>query len=190
MIAFDGIAEVDWMEELDEMSEWNTRHLLSAFALLGIPKSLLDIGCGNGTMVHTARSLGVEALGVDQLVQDDWGEWFIRHNLVNAYKAPRPAEQVWCIEVAEHLDSTAHATLCDTLIDNLQDHGILVFSAAHPNQGGMGHVAERPARYWMDQFSLRSLSYNQVKTVQLSLLWGNIGSPLYWLPANIQVYEK
>lgn len=186
-MTFDGIPEKDWLEELEGVQDWNRRHALAIFALLGFPRTLLDVGCGDGTMVKTARSLGIEAFGVDQLENEGW---FYQHNLVNPFKADKKCQQVWCIEVAEHLDATAHATLCDTLNDNLEDHGLLVFSAAHPNQGGMGHVSERPTKYWMDQFSLRELGYRKDLTVNLSLLWSNIGSPLYWLSSNILIFEK
>jgi len=187
-MTFDGIDEQDWFDELEGVREWNIRHCLTALAVLGIPETLLDVGCGDGTMVKTALSLGINAFGVDQLVST--GDMFINHNLVNHFSFEPRCQQVWCIEVAEHLDPSAHATLCDTLNNNLEDHGILLFSAAHPNQGGMGHVAERPPKYWIDQFALRDLSYNQVLTVRMSLLWSNIDSPLYWLASNVLIFNK
>ena len=51
MPVYDGTTREEWLNGLKETSEYNVRHLLSAFALMGIPKSYLDVGCGDGAMV-------------------------------------------------------------------------------------------------------------------------------------------
>lgn len=201
MDTYDGISEQDWRKELTFQREWNKRHLLSLFSMLGIPQSMLDVGCGDGTMVGLARDLGVDAYGVDQLIDKDENErWYFHHNLVNLFTLETNAHRVTsiavnlvlCLEVAEHLDASAHATLCDTLTLNLKvgRGNYLVFSAAFPNQGGMGHIAERPSKYWLNQFSLRGMNYRRDLTTQLSLLWSNIDSPLYWLASNVLIFER
>lgn len=189
---YDGLTRDEWSAELDETSEWVSRHAMCAFALLGRPATLWDIGCGNGTLVNVARRLGILAFGVDQLVDETWGPDFFHHNLVDPFTHEAKAEQVYCLEVAEHIHESAHATLCDSLVGQLKQGSgnFLIFSSAFPNQGGMGHVAERPAKYWLDQFSLRNLNYRKDITINLSLLWNSIGSPLYWLPMNVMVFEK
>jgi len=190
---YDGITEKEWIEELSKFGLWNIRHALSIFSLFGVPESMLDVGCGEGVMVRAARMLGVEAYGVDQLVDEKkWQHYFSHSNLVDIFKLRNPVSMVICLEVAEHLHQTAHPTLCTTLSDNLKSGSgnFLIFSAAYPNQGGIGHVSERPSKYWLDELALRGLNYRKDLTVNLSLLWSNIGSPLYWLPANVLVFEK
>lgn len=191
---FDGLTSEMWQDELNPLSPWNTRHLLAAFAAFGVPASMLDVGCGDGTMVKTARALGCEAYGVDQLVDETWANYFYNKNLVDLFLLPgdKQVEQVWCLEVAEHLHESSHSTLCDTLHQNLAPGrgNFLIFSAAFPNQGGMGHVAERPSKYWLDELTLRGFNYRKDLTVKLSLFWSNIESPLYWLAANVMVFEK
>ena len=191
-VMYDGKTREEWEQELSLQRDWNIRHILSLFALLGIPNSLLDVGCGDGAMVKTAKKLGVDSFGIDQLIKEGPSTLFLHVNLVDKFLLISPMNMVLCLEVAEHLDQSAHATLCDTLAENLAEGrgNYLVFSAAFPNQGGMGHVSERPSKYWQDQFSLRNLNYRKDLTVGLSLLWSNIGSPLYWLPANVMVFEK
>lgn len=197
-MTYDNISKDDWFLELEPQMSWNDRHALAAFSLLGIPKSLLDVGCGMGRVVHVADALGSDAYGVDQLITPREDQWiqinnrFFHANLVEKFDLPEPVNMVWCTEVAEHLDPSAHATLCDTLCDNLAEGrgNYLVFSSAYPNQSGTGHVSERPAMYWKDQFALRNLNWRKDLTVNLALLWSNIGSPLYWLAANVMVFEK
>ena len=191
MATYDGVPRDAWVDELKPQNEWNYRHLLLAFALLGKPASMLDVGCGLGSAVEAAHNLGVLAFGVDQLINYE-SDYFFHANLVEKFLLEEKVNLVWCTEVGEHLDASAHATLCDTLAENLLEgrENYLVFSSAYPNQGGTGHLAERPAKYWKDQFALRDLNFRKDLTVNLSLLWSNIGSPLYWLPANVLVFEK
>lgn len=189
---FDGYSSQLWMNGLTMMDKFNIRHFMTLVGLIGIPESYLDVGCGTGATVKIATRIGIEAFGVDQLVEESWGTNFYHHNLVNPFALPHPVNLVTCFEVAEHLHETAHATLCDTLCSNLREGrgNYLVFSAARPGQGGTGHIACRPAEYWGDQFSLRQLNFNLDITMALGLLWSNIRTPLNYLWDNVMVFEK
>jgi len=191
-VTYDGFSHDLWTEGLNDSSLFNIRHLLCAFARLGIPKSYLDIGCGTGTMVNTARMLGVDAFGVDQLVEEGtWPSHFYHKNLVDYFKLPQEVELVTCIEVGEHLHESAHATLCDTICNNLAHGGnYLIFSAARPGQGGTGHISCRPAEYWAQEFIARGLTQNLHLTMNLALLFSNINTPLNYWWDNLMVFEK
>lgn len=187
---YDGELRETWENGLEPTNAYNVRHLLTIFARLGIPKSYLDVGCGTGIMVKTARVLGVEAFGVDQLVQPDWPPYFFHANLVSYFKLPEPVELVTCIEVGEHLHESAHHTLCDTLADNVAGGGTLIFSAARPGQGGTGHISCRPAEYWGNEFTLRKMTMDHVLTMNMALLFSNINSPLNYFHDNLMVWKK
>lgn len=180
------------MEELRPQEDWILRHFYTAIALLGTPHSMLDVGCGFGWLPYYAIQVGVDAYGVDQLCSVNGKGYLFHKNLVEKFDLGEQVEMVWCTEVAEHLDPSAHSTLCDTLADNLKEGrgNYLVFSSAFPNQGGNVHVSERPSKYWLDQFAMRDLGFRKDLTVSLSLLWSNINSPLYWLACNVMVFEK
>lgn len=188
---YDGFSKDLWLSGLTETDGYNVKHLLSLFALIGVPKSYLDVGCGTGAMVKTAEKLGVFAYGVDQLVDDTWPKNFFHKNLVDRFLLPGgPVELVTSFEVGEHLHESAHSTYAGTLCDNLLPGGYLVFSAARPGQGGTGHVACRPAEHWHHEFQLRGVAYNGFMTMNLALLWSNIKSPLNYMWDNLIVFNK
>lgn len=183
----------EWMQLLAQHDSWNERHLLSAFSVLGIPTSMLDLGCGTGVMVKSSRLLKVDAYGVDQLPHPEM--YLIRHDLNNPFvlgeQVARPnVQMVISLEVAEHINPENHDTFCDTISRHVQPHGTLVFAAAHPGQDGEGHVGVKPAYYWRDKLHARDFNYNESLTMKLSLAWRNMGSPLMWLSCNVQVFEK
>lgn len=191
-LLFDGFSRSHWMNGLKEMDTYNVKHLLAIFALFGIPESYMDVGCGTGVMVRTAVKLGTRAYGLDQLVEPNWGENFFCVNLVDPFRLAEPVDIVTSFEVAEHIHESAHATFCDTLCSNLKmgpEH-YLIFSAARPGQGGTGHVACRPAEYWHNEFILRGLSYNDVLTMNLALLFMRIRSPLNYMHDNLMVFSR
>jgi len=193
MTTYDGESKENWMRGLVSMDRWNVKHILAAFALLWPVESYLDVGCGDGIMVQTARKLGVRAYGVDQLVDETWPPYFYHKNLVDYFENPEgQVDLVTCIEVAEHIHESAHATLCDTICNNLKEgtNKFLLFSAARPGQDGTGHVACRPASYWAEQFIMRGLTANDQMTMNLALLWNRIKSPLNYFYDNLAVFHK
>ena len=193
MTTYDGESHENWMRGLESMDRWNRKHLLAMFALLDVPATYLDVGCGNGRMVNVAKQLGVDAFGVDQLVEPDWPPYFFHKNLVDYFELPdgKKADIITCIEVAEHIHKSAHPTLADTLCKNLAlgDNKFLVFSAARPGQGGTGHIACRTNDYWAEEFILRGLTANDQVTMNLALLMAKIKSPLNYFADNLMVFN-
>lgn len=187
---FDGVPVEEWLNGLRDMRDNNIKHILSTFAYFGVPKSFLDVGCGDGTTVEFARKIGVEAFGVDQLVQPDWPKYYYYQNLVDPFLLPEPVEMVYTLEVAEHLHETSHGTFMDTLNKNLLPGGRLIFTAALPGQDGTGHVATRPPVYWRRELTSRGMTFSRMDTINLALLWSHIQSPFDHLAANLQVFTK
>ena len=197
-VTYDGRPIEEWMDGLKEMDLNNIRHLLSLFGFLGIPESYLDVGCGTGIMVKIAQKLGVRSYGIDQLVDEsdkvNWPDGFHHINLVDFWEAPEPVDVVTCVEVAEHIHPTAHATLCRTLCQNIKegpDH-YLIFSAARPGQLGAGHFPDacRPAEYWHEQMLVYNMHFDKEATMNLALLFSNTRSNLNYWWDNLIVFQR
>jgi hypothetical protein len=96
------------------------------------------------------------------------GDRFLPHDLagpVPEHLAGR-FDLAACLEVAEHLP----ATRADSLISDLCALApIVVFSAAIPGQGGVGHVNEQWPDYWTARFALSGF---EVSGALRWLVWG------------------
>jgi len=177
-----------WRAGLSEFDAYNVQALLAIFALWGVPRSYLDVGCGTGVMVRTARALGVNALGIDQLE----GEYTRVADLCQPIDLERQFDLVTCIEVAEHLPESVADTLCQTLIRHVAPRGKLVFTAAPVGQEGYGHKNMQSAFWWRSKMyayaSERGLDYRRDRTVELQLLWTYCTGNLMHLPSSLQVF--
>jgi SAM-dependent methyltransferase len=120
------------------------------------PRRVIDVGCGTGDWLAVCRELGVaEVCGLD-------GPWVDRGRLrippecfhaadLSQPLPPRgPFDLVLSLEVAEHLAEACAAAF----IASLTGLGpVVLFSAAVPFQGGVGHVNEQWPAYWAAHFA-------------------------------------
>lgn len=125
-------------------------------------KSVVDIGCANGTWLSVFDSLGVhDYVGID-------GDWvnskqllipetrFIQKDLSNEFcDFDRNFDLAVSIEVAEHLPESRAISFVKYLT-SLSDY--VLFSAAIPGQGGTGHVNEQWQSYWAKLFEKQGYS--------------------------------
>lgn len=118
------------------------------------PQRVYDIGCGEGHWGKYFESLGCSVTGIDgDYVATRVLDNFIEADLEMQLPALDKADLVICLEVAEHL-SPARA---DSFVEELcaMAHAIL-FSAAIPYQGGVGHINEQWPSYWLEKFATHS----------------------------------
>lgn len=119
--------------------------------------SVLDVGCGRGAWLSVWHQKGVERVrGIDgdyvkesELLID--AQSFVPSDLSKpkSVALEESFDLVQCLEVAEHLPASA----ADDLVEFLTSRGkVVLFSAATPGQGGLGHVNEQPHRYWLEKF--------------------------------------
>jgi SAM-dependent methyltransferase len=145
-----------FFEQLDPFSTDSARVVLPLIVPLLSPRSAIDLGCGTGGWLEVLREFGIEdVLGVDgDYVDRDQlripVERFMPANLALPLGLDRRFDLVICIEVGEHLPATSAATLVQTITEL---GTVVLFSAAIPFQGGVGHVNEQWPDYWRDLFA-------------------------------------
>ncbi|MSR77936.1 MAG: hypothetical protein EXS63_06915 [Candidatus Omnitrophica bacterium] len=119
------------------------------------PKSVVDVGCGIGAALSLFQKKGVPVvLGIE-------GPWIKRNYLLIAekdlliqdlsqpFQISQKFDLALSIEVAEHLPENA----ADHFVEHLTKLApVIVFAAAIPGQGGIGHVNEQWPEYWCGKF--------------------------------------
>lgn len=147
-----------------EVGDWDgfARAILHLFPV----RSVLDVGCGGGRLLEALRTVdptlrlkGADASAPALERARRRGLDVQPLDLVSLRAAEVPAaaralggfDLVVCLEVAEHFPSW-HAP---KLLSLLTRFPTIVFSAAHPLQGGVLHVNEQPPEHWIRRFAER-----------------------------------
>ena len=146
------------------ISEWSSKSaqvIIPIIIELAHPRSVVDVGCGDGAWLSVFHKLGVtDLLGIDgdHVTKDILRilpENFISQDLNHPISLDRRFDVAICLEVAEHLNASSAETLVASLT-NLSD--ILIFSAAIPFQPGDRHINLQWPEYWISLFSQRGFS--------------------------------
>ena len=152
------------------------------------PQSVVDIGCGIGTWLATARDLGARrAVGLE-------GPWVTTAALADGSLEilPTDLEQPFalgerfdlavCMEVAEHLSPARAESFVGDLC-RLAPH--VLFSAAVPGQGGTNHVNEQWQSYWASLFAKQGFG---ARDIIRPALWHDRAVE-YWYRQNAVLYS-
>lgn len=154
-------------------------------------KSAVDLGCGVGTWLSVLEKRGAtEVCGIDgSWVNNDYLEIqkdnFIENNFskdVNP-NVNRTFDLAISLEVAEHLPSSSAEGFVSSLT-NLSE--VVLFSAAIPRQGGVGHINEQWADYWITLFENRG--YVAIDIIR-KRIWNDESIPK-WYRQNALVFVK
>jgi cyclopropane fatty-acyl-phospholipid synthase-like methyltransferase len=176
----------EWKIHLEKFDVWNERLLFAYLATFGRPPSILDIGCGTGAMVKLARLNGIEAVGIDQLEMEPPD---ITHDLEKPIDLGKKYGLVICLEVVEHISEFNEDIILRTIQNHAHKNGMLLFSAAHPGQGGDHHKNLRSAKYWRSMLFHRGMNYREDITNRMRIAWLNIPHPMDWLISNVQLFD-
>jgi len=131
-------------------------------------KSMLDIGCGPGGNVEFARSLGIDAYGIDGDVSSlpDKDYFSAIDYRIGPSELSRRFDLGWCMEFAEHIDEQ----YVDNFFTDFSLCEIMCFTAAPPGWGGVGHVNEQKTLYWLRQFKARGWRFDLLKTLRFRFI--------------------
>lgn len=153
------------------------------------PRSLVDVGCGMGTWLDAARSLGVSDLrGYEgewvQALEPAYPRLDIRvADLEQPLRLDRTFDLAISMEVAEHLTpERADGFVADLVA--LAPH--VLFSAAVPGQGGNNHINEQWQSYWADRFAKHGYG---PRDIVRPAVWED-RRVAYWYRQNAVLYSK
>lgn len=181
-------------EQSAATSDDASRCILAAFSYLGIPETMIDLGCGPGAMCKVASRLGCISDGFDHAIDQlsvvgnvslHRADLTDRHAMLTGLSA----DLVLCLEVAEHIASGEDEEILLQNINATTD-SVLLFSAATPGQGGCGHVNERPHDYWRGKLTDLELVEDNVMTSQLRRVWLDVAPAAWWYGQNIMVWKR
>lgn len=126
------------------------------------PQSVLDVGCGTGISLDYFKSKGLKVHGIEgselAISKARNPDLISTGDLNTPIHLDEEFDLVWCFEVAEHI----HPKYVGELLGTLTSHGNrILLSAARPGQGGLGHLNEQPAEYWIQKMEERGFACDQ-----------------------------
>jgi hypothetical protein len=177
----------DFYDQRNIRTEHAAATVLGLIRRLVPVRSAVDVGCGVGTWL---KALDVPVRGID-------GPWvdrkhlvipedrFTQHDFGTGFELeiPEHFDLAISLEVGEHIapqQTDAYVAFLCRLSD------VVLFSAAVPDQGGLGHRNENWPPYWVDRFAAQGYI---VKDVIRSRIWEDEGIP-WWYRQNIMLFGK
>jgi SAM-dependent methyltransferase len=160
--------------------------LLSALPTGLARRSVADIGCGTGTFLAAAladgatQAFGIEGDWVTRDMLDDARIALATQDLEQNFTGPR-VDLAISLEVAEHLTPARAASFIADLVALAP---AILFSAAIPGQGGVGHLNEQWQSYWADLFAAHGYQPHDLLRPQI---WTDEAIPA-WYRQNAILY--
>ncbi|MCD6029164.1 MAG: hypothetical protein K0S78_1338 [Thermomicrobiales bacterium] len=154
---------------------------------VGLPASVVDVGCGTGEWLAAFQQFGVsDILGID-------GPWvpvelmhipptcFAAHDLGTPLSPGRTFELAISLETAEHLPPDHAALFVESLVRLAP---LVVFSSAVPFQPGVDHKNLQWPAYWATMFGRHG--FVAIDCIR-PRIWETPGIP-YWYKQNMILY--
>jgi 2-polyprenyl-3-methyl-5-hydroxy-6-metoxy-1,4-benzoquinol methylase len=155
------------------------------------PDNALDVGSGDCALLLALARRGISAHGLDgsatavESAPEEVTVFLTR--LDRPFLLNKMFPLVCCLEVAEHLPRRSGRTLISALARHARE--TILFSAAHPGQGGTGHINEQPREYWTALFAAQGWIEDRVQTDTVRRVLLEAEAPWY-LSKNIMVMVK
>lgn len=147
---------------------------------------LVDLGAGTGVYVEEYRKYGRQAQGYDITDPQPRPDLVITQSML---AVTDPADVVLCLEVAEHIESTQSPAVIEAIWRNTRPGGWVIFSAAQPGQGGVGHINCQPPKYWRDLAQQQGFVLDTDLEQDL-MTWITAGYHMGWFRLNGQLWIR
>jgi SAM-dependent methyltransferase len=154
-------------------------------------RSFADVGAGTGTYAAELARRGVRVVACEKALFGRMFAFWQRlpsrsFDLSRREPARLPITDVaYCLEVAEHVPPE----LGDRLVSYLARFPAVLFSAAHPGQGGEDHINEQPKEYWIERFTRERMELDPARTDRILTAFRASDSP-WWLIDNAMVFRR
>lgn len=172
-----------------EGSRRSARLVIPLILRLVQPRTVVDVGCGDGSWLAVLNELGVaDTLGIDgQYVERELlripQDRFIAMDLSQPLRLDRVFDLALSLEVAEHLPPESAGTFVHSLT---QLAPVVLFSAAIPFQRGLHHLNEQWPDYWVALF--KNYDYFPIDAIR-GELWEN-GDIEWWYVQNALLFAS
>lgn len=151
---------------------------------------VLDIGCGPGTYVYSLLENGIDSLGIDIDCRIEG-----KSNLKKISILDLPEELYnisdlsLCFEVAEHIDEKYSDDIVFNVIKTIKSNGYLMWTAAVPGQGGIGHINCKPKEYWSEKFESLGME-RKFDIEEIVRKYCKEGQYMGWFYNNVMIFHK
>jgi hypothetical protein len=167
--------------------------------------SVLDVGGGSGSWSKALLENGVEHLELRDVEEVRPfllipQKFFSPTNLELSCGERKRVDLVVCLEVAEHLTFNASMKLVE-FITTCSD--LVLFSAAPPGQGGVGHINLNTFRFWESKFKLLGFYPDNLFVCEIAgnqqiapwyrqnlCLFSKVGITKKWLPEDMVLMHE
>jgi SAM-dependent methyltransferase len=156
--------------------------------------SYADVGAGSGAYAAAAQRQGKHVVAYEyswsgRVLARRQGVDARRFDLTNSPPGAvdRPVDLAYSLEVAEHLAPRLGPALVHFLVGLAPT---VVFTAAPPGAGGLGHVNERPPEYWISCFEAEGARYSARDSQSLAEAFAQAGVRAEWLTERPLVFLR
>jgi len=152
------------------------------------PKDVIDLGCGPGIYTFALIDAGIDCIGIDIDARIAGNSRLLRDDLLTL-NGKYQKNLAICLEVAEHIDPQYADKLVENVYQSVLPGGILIWTAARPGQGGVGHINCRPKQYWREKFEALGMVYDDdlhAKCIEYCLKGPHMG----WFINNLLCFRK
>lgn len=181
--------DTNYFQQIIDEETTQAERLASILIDLYSPKTVADYGCATGLYLEPFAAQDIEVNGYD----NSDAALALTKLPGKVHKADLTQPQSFdatdlsiCLEVLEHIEAEDAIKCAETIASK---SNILVFSAAHPGQGGEGHINCRPKEYWEGVFNAHGLWVDQADTERVVSFMAS-GYHMGWLPMNLMVFKK
>jgi 2-polyprenyl-3-methyl-5-hydroxy-6-metoxy-1,4-benzoquinol methylase len=176
---------------LDAVASKSTPAMAATIERIFKPNSVIDVGCGAGTLLAQLKQNGLEVKGLEY---SDAGIARCREKGIDVEKFDLETEEgiqgssdvTVSFEVAEHLPES----LADNYVRVISHFSpVVIISAATIGQGGLDHVNEQPHEYWIEKMERRGFDYDGQTSEQVRQEWAGMGVAS-WYVNNTMIFRR